>query len=58
MILNKKGGEGVALPKPAMALDPFTRHFVEEDGCLTCLVKHFDPRPPELRETFGNEDAG
>jgi hypothetical protein len=45
------------LPKPATALDPFTGHSVEENGRLTCLVKHFDPRPPELRETLGKEDA-
>jgi hypothetical protein len=45
------------LSEAAAALDPFAGHTVEENSRLTCLVEHFDPGPPELRETFGKEDA-
>jgi hypothetical protein len=55
--VEKEGGERVTLPQTATALDPFPGYSVEENSGLTCLVEHFDPGPPELREPFSKEDA-
>jgi hypothetical protein len=45
------------LPQPPATLNPTAGDIVKEDSSLTRLIKHFDPRSPEIGEAFGEEDA-
>jgi hypothetical protein len=55
--IEQERGEGVALPEATAALNPSAGDPVEQDRSLACLVEHFYPTSPELREPFCKENA-